>query len=126
MTEEQVQHYLRTRGYPDHIWKRGTEGVVQRWKDFVAEVEKGYCPDCLIDEYWNDLDKRELVHALGYDQEVTEADERFRALLTATNIKHYHRDRNSDYDFWNYGYPKNASGFFLEEIKRHILQGSRP
>jgi 3-oxoacyl-[acyl-carrier protein] reductase len=30
-------------------------------------------------------------------------------------------DRKSNYDFWNYRYPQNASGVFLEEINRHVL-----
>jgi hypothetical protein len=53
---------------------------------------------------------------------VSDADERFRAMLTATEIKHWYVDRHSDYDFWNYGYPKNATGYFLEAIKELILR----
>jgi|ERR1700682_2011642 len=124
MTEQQIKDYLKNRGCPEIVWQGGSARLTKDWQEFVAEVEKGYCPDCLIDEYWNDLDTRELIHDIGYDDSVTEADGRFRAMLTATNIKHHHRGRNTDYDFWNYGYPKNATGFFLEEIKRHILQKS--
>ena len=124
MTEQQIKEYLRNRGCPKIVWEGGTERLLRRWRDFVLEVEKGYCPRCLIDEYWNDLDTRELIHEVGYDDSVKEADERFRAMLTATHVKHHHRGRESDYDFWNYGYPKNATGFFLEEIKRHILPDS--
>lgn len=124
MTEEETQVFLRQSGYPEHIWKSGSEGLIRRWHEFVAEVEQGYCPDCLIDEYWNDLDTRELIHAIGKDSNVADADTRFRAVLTATNIKHNYTDRKTDYDFWNYGYPRNASGFFYEEIKRHILKGA--
>ncbi len=122
MTEAQIKEYLKNRGLPEHIWKRGSQVILQRWKDFVAEIEKGYSPNCFIDEYWNDLDKRELIHEIGCDDKVREADERFRAMLTANNIKHHYRERNSEYDFWNYGYPKNATGFFYEQIKHHILQ----
>ena len=121
MTEEQIKQYLKTKGFPDHAWQRGSEWLVQRWNDFVSEVEHGYCPNCLIDEYWNDLETRELIHDLGLEDRSVEADARFRAMLTATDIKHHFKDRDSDYDFWNYGYPKNAAGFFYEQVKNHIL-----
>jgi hypothetical protein len=87
----------------------------------VTEVEKGYDSRCLIQEYWNDLDIRELIHDIGYDDKVRELDERFAAMLTATHIKHWREERASDYDFWNYGYPKNAVGYFLDDIKYYIL-----
>jgi hypothetical protein len=122
MTEEQVTDYLKNRGFPEHVWKGSGAGLIKRWKDFVVEVEQGYCPECLIDDYWSDLELRELIHEIGRDDRVKEADERFRAMFTATHIKHYYRERKSDYDFWNYGYPENATGFFYEQIKRHILQ----
>ena len=122
MTEEQIQEYLKTNGFPKHVWQNGSSGLIKRWEEFAEEVEQGYSPDCLIDDYWNDLELRELIHKIGISSRVKEADEKFRAMLTATNIKHYYRERNSDYDFWNYGYPKNATGNFYEQIKRHILQ----
>jgi hypothetical protein len=120
LTPKQIEEYLKAR-CPEHVWRGGREGLVQGWKDFVEEVERGYCPRCLIEEYWNDLDTRELIHDIGCDGEVEDLDKRFAAMLTATEIKHWHTDRDSDYDFWNYGYPKNAAGFFLEEVKRHVL-----
>jgi len=122
MTEEQAKEYLKIRGCPEFVWRGGSEALIRRWKELVTTVETGYCANCLIEEYWNDLDTRELIHDIGYDAEVRESDEKFAAMLTATNIKHWHTDRNSDYDFWNYGYPKNAAGFFFEDIKRHILR----
>lgn len=121
LTEEQAKEYLRNKGCPEFVWKGGSVRLILDWENFVSEVEKGYCPRCLIDEYWNDLDTRELIHEIGFDDRVEAADKRFRAMLTATTIKHHKRDRVSDYDFWNYGYPKNASGFFLEQIKEHVL-----
>jgi hypothetical protein len=124
MTEKQIREYLKEKGCPDSVQEGGSERLIQNWNSFVSEVEKGYCPSCLIDEYWNDLDTRELIHDVGLDGRVKEADERFRAILTATQIKHHHRERDSDYDFWNFGYPKNATGFFYEQVKCHILQQS--
>lgn len=121
MTEEQIKKYLRNRGCPRTIWEGGSEYLEVQWKKFVTEVENGYCPNCLIEEYCNDLDTRELIHDIGHDNEVKEWDERFSAMLTSKHIKHWRTDRNSSYDFWNYGYPKNATGFFYEDVKRYVL-----
>jgi hypothetical protein len=120
LTPEQIEQYLKTRGCPEDIWKGGRERLVQLWKDFVEEVERGYSPNCMIEDYWNDLDARNLIHDIGCDSEVKDLDERFAAMLTATEIKHWYTERDTDYDFWNYGYPKNAAGYFLEDIKRHF------
>jgi len=122
MTEDEIKFYLKNRGCPEHVWQGGAERLLRKWNNFVAQVEKGYCPDCLIEEYRNHLDTRELIHDIGYGDQVKDADARFAAMLTATHIKHWHKKRSTDYDFWNYGYPKNVSGNFLEEVKRYILR----
>jgi hypothetical protein len=124
MTEEQVKEYLKNRGCPERVWQHGSAGLKRRWQNFVTDVETGNYANWCIEGYWNDLDSRELIHDIGCDADVKETDERFAVILTATHIKHWHADRKSNYDFWNYGYPQNASGFFLEEINRHVL-GSR-
>jgi hypothetical protein len=121
MTDDQIKEYLKHRGCPETVWSGGRERLIQHWKNFVAEVQQGYCPKCMIEEYWNDLDTRELIHDIGRDNEVKDVDENFAAMLTAREIKHWHKDRKADYDFWNYGYPKNASGYFLQDVKRHFL-----
>jgi hypothetical protein len=121
MTEEQIKEYLKDRGCRKAVWEGGKERLLSKWAKFVREVENGYCPNCLIQEYWNDLDTRDLIHDIGCDDEVKELDKRFAAMLTATHIKHWCRERDSDYDFWNYGYPSNATGFFFEDIKQYIL-----
>lgn len=122
MTEEQVKIYLKEKGWPKNVWQGGREKLIQRWKDFVTDIGKNECTrNWLIDDYWISLETRELIHDIGSDENVKEEDERFRGILTATNIKHYYRERDSNYDFWNYGYPKNATGFFYEQIKCHIL-----
>jgi hypothetical protein len=126
MTEEEAKEYLRNRGCPKTVWERGIDRLLSEWKKFVAEVENGYCPKCLIQEYWNDLDTRELIHDIGCDDRVKEWDERFAVMLTARHIKHRYADRDSDYDFWNYGYPSNATGYFYEDVKRYIIGISEP
>jgi hypothetical protein len=123
MTDEQVQAYLRKKGWPERVALAGREYLTQSWKDFVDSVEDSErTRNWLIDDYWIKLRMRDLIHEIGCDDRVKEADERFRKILTGLHIKHYERDRQSDYDFWNYGYPRNATGFFLEQIKFHILR----
>jgi hypothetical protein len=121
MTEAQVKEYLRNRGCPEHVWQHGSSGLVRHWREFVTAIEKGHYSKCCIEDYWNDLDSRELIHGIGFDDDVEDDDKRFAAILTATTIKHWQKQRDSDYDFWNYGYPRNTSGFFLDEINRHVL-----
>lgn len=125
MTHEQIKEYLKSKGWPARVCEAGGEGLVQRWKEFVTKVETdGYTRNWLIDDYWIFLETRELIHEIGFDERVAEADARFQALLTATNIKHRHQERNTDYDFWNFGYPRNAIGCFYEQIRTHILHES--
>jgi len=111
---------------PKKFWGavvKSPEFLVARWKKFVRDVEtEGHTRNWLIDDYWILLEKREAIHNLGIDDLVSEPDRRFRALLISTEIKHRYTERQSDYDFWNYGYPRNATGCFLEQIRFHILQ----
>jgi hypothetical protein len=88
MSEDQIKEYLKNRGCPEFVWRGSSENLLRRWKDFVEQVEKGYCANCLIQEYWNDLDIRELIHYVGIENTVTELDQRFTEMLTATDIKH--------------------------------------
>ena len=118
LTEANAREYLKARGCPQLIYEGGGHGLIERWSDFVRKVEKGDCAHYCMEDYWNDLDIRELIHAIGWDSDARQADERLASLLTATNVKHWNTDRKSDYDFWNYGYPKNATGFFLDEAQR--------
>lgn len=130
MTDEEVQVFLKGKGWGERVWRAGREPLIQRWKDFVDSLENSEdTRNWLIDDYWIKLEARDLIHEIGSDDRVKEADEKFQNLLTDQHIKHRKRDRHSDYDFWNYGYPRNASGFFYEQIKFHILQinlGDKP
>ncbi len=75
-----------------------------------------------IDDYTIFLYIRDTIHDIGCDELVREDDEEFRGLLTAMEIRHPNKKNESDYDFWNCGYPKNAEGFFWEQIQLHILR----
>ncbi|SRR6266481_348044 len=122
MTEEQLKEHLKSKGWWNCGWQQGSELLIERWRDFVTTVEQEErTRNWLIDDYWISLEVRELIHEVGRDGAVKEEDDRFRAILTATDIKHHHHDRENRNDFWNYGYPKNATGFFYEQIRRHIL-----
>lgn len=125
MTEAEVQKYLRKKGWSNRVSEAGSRYLIQRWSHFAATVgNHGKTQNWLIDDYWILIEIRELIHDIGRDDEVKQDDEKFRSILTATNIKHRHKERNTNYDFWNYGYPKNATGFFYEQIKLHILESA--
>ena len=122
MTEQEIRDYMKNKGWSKMCWEKGSEYLFERWHSFVSWVgDEEDTRNWLIDDYWIFLHIRELIHDVGLDDAVKEDDEIFRSVLTATHIKHRHKERNSDYDFWNYGYPRNAKGFFYEQIKCHIL-----
>lgn len=120
MNEHEIKEYLKTRGCPLAVWQGGSPRLLRKWGEFVAHVEKGYCPRCSVDEYWNELDTREMIHETGLDSAVEDLDTRLRKMLVATHIRHRYKERTSNYDFWNYGYPKNATGFFRSHIKSFL------
>jgi len=112
MTDEEMAAYLRENGYPEHIVRAGSAGLIERWGKFVAEVEHGY--KFGLEDYRNDLDLRGIIAMLGLDAEVADLDRRFEALLT-------HRDKrvwetSAADPFWDYGYPANAGRQLLEDI----------
>jgi hypothetical protein len=117
MTDAEMTTYLRENGYPDHIVRAGRAGLIQGWRKFVAEVERGY--KFGLEDYRNDLDLRGIIAMLGLDSEVADLDRRFQALLI-------HRDKrvweSSAADpFWDFGYPSNAGPELLEDITNEGL-----
>lgn len=119
MTEEEIKTKLKNRGCPAFVWQNGSHGLISQWKTFVEEIEKGYCPDCLLEEYWNDLDTRELIHYVDLDSQVKDLDEKFVSMLTRRDVR-IHKTNSKINDFWNFGYPKNASGYFFKQINDFI------
>jgi hypothetical protein len=117
MTDEQMAAYLRENGYPEHVVRAGRAGLIDRWRKFVESVEHGY--KLGLEDYRNDLDLRGIIAMLGLDSEVQELDRRFEAMLT-------HRDKrvwetSAAAPFWDFGYPRNASGELLDDIKTEGL-----
>lgn len=100
MTEDEIKAYLRSRGWSKEIWQSGSRDLIQRWHQFVSTVwDEAKTRNWMIDDYWICLEIRDLIHEVGLEKEVQEEDEQFRLLLTGTNIRHQHKERNSAYDF---------------------------
>ena len=113
MTDLELEHYLRENGYPEHICRAGRTGLVALWKRFVEEVEKGYRRG--LEEYRNDLDVRALIEQEGLDREVEAFDQRLERLLVNNDIRVWESSPGNR--FWDFGYPKNAAGDLLQDIK---------
>jgi len=113
----QVAIMLRERGAAEHIVKEGAEGLFTRWRKFVDQVETGY--KLGLEDYRNDLDIRSLIAFTGLDPEVLHEDHRFRKLLTHTRQAVWTSD--TPHAFWVCGYPKNAGGALLKDLRREGL-----
>lgn len=115
MNDAEMAAYLRENGYPEHIIRAGRAGLIERWRKFVAEVERGYRFG--LEDYRNDLDLRGIIAMLGLDIEVAEVadlDSRFEALLI-------HRDKrvwesSAANPFWDFGYPRNSGARLMKDL----------
>jgi hypothetical protein len=118
MTDAEIQQYLGDNGYPDHIVREGRAGLVRRWREFVGQVERGYALG--LEDYRNDLDVRAILElAGGEDGEIAVLDARLRAMLTSTTVRVWESAAGDP--FWDFGYPRNASGELLEELRAEGL-----
>jgi hypothetical protein len=120
MTDPELQEYLRQNGYPEHVWRAGRGGLIERWRKFVGEVEHGYRLG--LEDYRNDLDLRAVISLVGLDPEVRDADSRFRDLLTARDRRVWESAGGDP--FWDFGYPANAGGELLEDLRAEGLYES--
>ena len=113
MDEIEIQSYLDDNGYPRHVVDAGSAGLVQRFQDFVSEVEAGYGYG--LHDYRNDLDIRGLIAMFGLNHEVAAADERLNAVL----IHREHRvwESGSGDPYWDFGYPRNAGRWLVRELQ---------
>ena len=117
MTDEEIRAYLADNGYPEHLVQAGRAGLVDRWRKFVEEVEHGY--KFGLEDYRNDLDLRGIIALVGLDDEVRDLDRRFESMLTNRAVRVWESSANDP--FWDFGYPKNASGSLLEELQNEGL-----
>jgi hypothetical protein len=87
--------------------------LVEAWRRFVDEVERGY--PLGLDDYCNDLDLRSLIEEAGVASQVAEADARLRKLLIHTELAIWSSDTPDA--FWVRGYSANAGGELLADLK---------
>jgi hypothetical protein len=114
MTDEEVICYLDDNGYPPHIVRAGRTGLIERWREFVAEVERGYGYG--LNDYRHDLDLRGVIATLGIeDASVQDADDRLRGMLIETDVRLW--ESLPGEPFWDFGYPRNASGRLLRDLR---------
>lgn len=117
MTDSEMAAYLRDNGYPEHIALAGRAGLIQRWRKFIEEVERGY--KFGLEDYRNDLDLRGIIAMVGLDEDVRQLDERFKTLLIDTDTRVW--ESSAANPFWDFGYPKNAGAKLIEDIKKEGL-----
>ncbi len=117
MTDDELKTYLADNGYPRHVVEAGRQGLVDRYRKFVEQVEHGYRLG--LEDYRNDLDLRGVLSLAGLDMEVTDLDRRLDAMLTTRGVRVW--ETNDDQPFWDFGYPKNASGELREDLEAEGL-----
>ncbi len=116
-TDAEIEAYFRENGYPEPICRAGRAGLVARWDRFVGQVERGYPSG--LEDYRKDLDLRAILALVGLDAEVKEPDERFARLLTAPTTRVWESGPGDP--FWDFGYPRNAAGALLDDLKAEGL-----
>ena len=95
----------------------GRDYLLQRYREFVDEVTRGY--EYGLHEYRHDLDLRGAISVIGLDDEVSDADERLAAMLTNTDIRVW--ESVAGEPFWDFGYPGNARGRLLRDLRSASL-----
>ena len=117
MTDDQMAAYLRENGYAEHVVRAGRAGLIERWRKFVESVERGY--PLGLEDYRNDLDLRGIIAMLGLDGDVGELDQRFEAMLTDRDKRVW--ESAAGEPFWDFGYPRNARGELLDDLRKEGL-----
>ena len=92
--------------------------LVNRWRAFVEQVEKGYSLG--LEDYRNDLDLRAILRREGVENgDVLALDQRFKALLVATNVRVW--ESAPEDPFWDFGYPGNAGDELKDGLREEGL-----
>ena len=118
MTEEDLVEYLEGSGYPAHIVRGGSAGLIARYKTFVAEVEQGYT--FRLDDYRHDLDIRGVIETAGLADEVRTEDERLEEMLVHRQLRVWESMPGDP--FWDFGIPKNAGRELMRSLKAEGLE----
>ena len=117
MTDQDIVGYLDDNGYPPHIVAGGRAGLIDRWRKFVEEAERGYAYN--LHNYRNDLDIRGLIRMFDLESEVAEHDGRFEDLLVDRERRVW--ESGTGEPFWDFGYPRNAGYMLLRDLQREGL-----
>jgi hypothetical protein len=117
MTDEQLMDYLRENGYPEHVVRAGPTSLIERWRKFVEEVERGYKSG--LENYRKELDIRGILAIAELDNSVRDLDQRFEATLIARDQRVW--ESSAADPFWDFGYPSNAGKALLEDIRKEGL-----
>ena len=116
--DQKIHQYLVDNGYPDHVVRAGRKGLVERWREFVEQVEKGYSLG--LEDYRNDLDLRGILHNAGAEDEtVASLDHRLKKLLVPAKARVW--ESASGDHFWDFGYPSNAGPDLLDDLRSEEL-----
>jgi hypothetical protein len=111
---DRVKKFLEDNKYPAHLVEGGQDGLVQRWREFVEAVEKGY--KLGIEDYRNDLDVRKILkRAKAETAEVLLLDERLKKVLKPAKKRVW--ESGAGKPFWDFGVPANAKGGLLKDLK---------
>lgn len=113
MKDTEVKALLKEQGFPEHVWKSGKKGIIERWEKFVSEVEAGY--RLHLEDYRNDLDLRAIIARVGLEKDAADADRRLRSCLVFSADSVW--DCEITEAWWIFGYPKNAKGDLLKDLK---------
>ncbi len=119
MTDREIKIFLEDNGYPAHVVKGGKKGLLNRWLTFVEEVERGY--KLGLEDYRNDLDLRSIIAVVKLDTDAAADDARFKKMLAHPEVLVWETSEDSKSAFWIRGYPKNASGELLADLKSEGL-----
>jgi hypothetical protein len=117
MNDAEMAAYLRENGYPEHVVHAGRAGLIERWRKFVEEVERGY--KLGLEDYRNDLDLRGILAMLGLDEDVRDLDQRFEATLIDREKRVW--ETSAANPFWDFGYPANVGAHLREDLKNEGL-----
>jgi hypothetical protein len=117
MNDQELIGYLRENGYPEHVVRAGLGGLVEHWRKFVEEVERGYKSG--LEDYRKELDIRGILAMLDVADDVRDLDQRFEATLIDRDKRVW--ESSAADPFWDFGYPRKASKTFLEDIKKEGL-----
>jgi hypothetical protein len=117
MTEEELIDYLRENGFPEAVVRSGPAALIERWRKFVEEVERGYKSG--LEDYRRELDVRGILAMLEMGERVKDLDRRLEATLIARDQRVW--ESSAADPFWDFGYPQNACSRFMEDIRKEGL-----